>query len=183
MVSAYAEVPRAQVPTLFAGTAEYFDEALRQICRVSPEDELSLRRDPDGTIAFEPPRDLTYRFRALPISYLKEQNIIGTADRPGRIRVTFSKELAAKRLKAARDSADSQWPNVSYLTDVHPVLDWLTDKVLVEVGRHEAPVLNADVDRAGLPDPGHLRQCEGPSDHSEMDGGHRTAPDPARGWN
>jgi ERCC4-related helicase len=146
VVSAYEEVPRAQVPTLFAGTAEYFDEALRQICRVSPEDELGLRRDPDGTIAFEPPRDLTYRFRALPISYLKEQNIIGTADRAGRIRVTFSKELAAKRLKAARDSADSQWPNVSYLTDVHPVLDWLTDKVLVEVGRHEAPVLNADVD-------------------------------------
>ncbi|MGH3252835.1 MAG: helicase, partial [Trebonia sp.] len=41
---------------------------------------------------------------------------------------------------------DTQWPNVSYLTDVHPVLDWLTDKVLVEIGRHEAPVLNADVD-------------------------------------
>lgn len=146
VVSAYEEVPRAQVPTLFAGTAEYFDEALRQVCKVSPEDELSLRRDPDGTIAFEPPRDLTYRFRALPVSYLKEQNIIGTAERPGRVRVTFSKELAAKRLKAARDSADTQWPNVSYLTDVHPVLDWLTDKVLVEVGRHEAPVLNADVD-------------------------------------
>ena len=145
VVSAYADVPRAQVPTLFAGTQEYFDEALRQICKVSPEDELGLRRDPDGTIAFEPPRDLTYRFRALPVSYLKEQNIIGTADRPGRVRVTFSKELAAKRLEAARDSADNQWPNVSYLTDVHPVLDWLTDKVLVEIGRHEAPVLSADV--------------------------------------
>jgi len=144
-VSAYEEVPRAQVPTLFAGTQEYFDEALRQICKLSAEDELGLRRDPDGTIAFEPPRDLTYRFRALPVTYLKEQNIIGTADRPGRVRVTFSKELATKRLEAARDTKDTQWPNVSYLTDVHPVLDWLTDKVLVEIGRHEAPVLSATV--------------------------------------
>ncbi|MEV6209589.1 DEAD/DEAH box helicase [Kitasatospora sp. NPDC051914] len=139
------EVPQAHVPQLFPSTAEYFEAGLRQICRTNPEDELALRRDPDGTIAFEPPRDLAYRFRALPKSYLDEQQILASKSGPGRLRVTFSKELADKRLKVARESSDTLWPNVSYLTDIHPVLDWLTDKVLVEIGRHEAPVLAADV--------------------------------------
>ncbi|MFJ3793623.1 SNF2-related protein [Kitasatospora sp. NPDC090091] len=144
-VPEHPEVRRAYVPRLFASTADYFDEALRQICRPNPEDQLSLRRDDDGTIAFEPPRDLLYRLKALPKSYLDEQRIMPRKGEPGRMRITFAKDLAARRLKAARESSKSQWPNVSYVTDVHPVMDWLTDKVLVEVGRHQAPVLAAAV--------------------------------------
>ncbi|MFF4521298.1 SNF2-related protein [Streptomyces bluensis] len=140
------QIARAVVPRLFASTADYFEEALKQVCRPNPENVLSLRRDDDGTIAFEPPRDLLYRLKALPKSYLDEQEILPGKDRPARMRVTFSKDLAARRLKAARETGDSQWPNVSYITDVHPVLDWLTDKVLVEIGRHRAPVLAASVD-------------------------------------
>lgn len=145
-VPEHPEVQRAVVPTLFRSTADYFDEALRQVCHPNPEDQLSLRRDDDGTIAFEPPRDLLYRLKALPKSYLDEQRIMPRKTEPGRLRVTFSKDLADARLKAARETSKSQWPNVSYVTDVHPVLDWLTDKVLVEIGRHQAPVLAAAVD-------------------------------------
>ncbi|MEU4955147.1 SNF2-related protein [Streptomyces lavendulae] len=145
-VPEHPEIRRANVPSLFDSTASYFDEALRQVCRPNPEDQLSLRRDDDGTIAFEPPRDLLYRLKALPKSYLDEQQIMPRKNEPGRMRITFSKDLAASRLKAARESSKSQWPNVSYVTDVHPVVDWLTDKVLVEIGRHQAPVLAAAVD-------------------------------------
>ncbi len=144
-VPEHPEIRRANVPRLFSSTADYFDEALRQICRPNPEDQLALRRDDDGTIAFEPPRDLLYRLKALPKSYLDEQRILPRKAEPGRMRITFSKDLADRRLKAARESSKSQWPNVSYVTDVHPVLDWLTDKVLVEIGRHQAPVLAASV--------------------------------------
>ncbi|GAB3970920.1 DEAD/DEAH box helicase [Plantactinospora veratri] len=140
-----SEVRQAEVLTLFTSTGEYFEEGLRQICRPNPEDQLSLYRDDNGTIAFEPPPDLLHRLRSLPQSYLKEQRILPGPDHPGRLRITFSKQLADARLTAARESSDSQWPTVSYVTDVHPVLDWLTDKVLVEIGRHEAPVLAADV--------------------------------------
>ncbi|MGC5234389.1 SNF2-related protein [Streptomyces albogriseolus] len=147
-VPEHPEVRRAYVPRLFSSTADYFDEALRQICRPNPEDQLSMRRDDDGTIAFEPPRDLLYRLKALPKSYLDEQRIMPRKTEPGRMRITFSRDLADRRLKAARESSKSQWPNVSYVTDVHPVLDWLTDKVLVEVGRHQAPVLAASVNSA-----------------------------------
>ncbi|AJE85574.1 helicase [Streptomyces albus] len=144
-VPQHTEVARAVVPRLFPSTADYFEEALKQVCHPNVEDVLSLRRDNDGTIAFEPPQDLLYRLKALPKSYLDEQEILPRGDEPARMRITFSKELAARRLTVARETGESQWPNVSYVTDVHPVLDWLTDKVLVEIGRHKAPVLAADV--------------------------------------
>ncbi|WP_245588724.1 DEAD/DEAH box helicase [Actinoalloteichus caeruleus] len=136
-----AEVPLATVPSVFESTAAYFDEALRHICPTRPEDDLALRRDEDGTIAFEPPTDLRYRFKALPKSYLDEQGILPTSARPGRLRITFSKKLAEQRLRAARDSSTTLWPNVSYVSDVHPVLDWVTDKALASVRHDEAFVM------------------------------------------
>ncbi|MFC3500039.1 SNF2-related protein [Micromonospora krabiensis] len=146
-VPEHLEVRRATVLSLFRSTENYFEEALRQVCRPNPEDHLSLRRDDDGTIAFEPPADLLHRLRSLPRSYLDEQRILPTKTEPGRMRVTFTKSLADARLRAARETSKSQWPNVSYVTDVHPVLDWLTDKVLVEIGRHQAPVMAAAVEK------------------------------------
>lgn len=148
-VGAVPERPEVQIATvlsLFRSTEDYFEEALRQVCRPNPEDHLSLRRDDDGTVAFEPPADLLHRLRSLPRSYLDEQRILPTKSEPGRMRITFAKPLADTRLRAARETSKSQWPNVSYVTDVHPVLDWLTDKVLVEVGRHQAPVMAAAVE-------------------------------------
>ncbi|WP_439381542.1 SNF2-related protein [Amycolatopsis lexingtonensis] len=142
------EVPTADVPTLFESTESYFDEALRQICRISPEDELGLRRDDDGTIAFEPPADLQYRLKALPKSYLDEQGILPKADVPGRLRITFDKSLAERRLKIARDSSKTLWPSVGYASDIHPVLDWVTDKALASIRHDEAFVLAFQPDRA-----------------------------------
>ncbi|HIY40530.1 MAG TPA: DEAD/DEAH box helicase [Candidatus Nocardiopsis merdipullorum] len=135
------DVTYATVPHLFGSTAAYFDEALRQICPTGPENELHLRRDNDGTIAFEPPADLQYRFKALPKSYLDEQGILSSSKAPGRLRVTFDRGLAEKRLKAARDSSRTQWPNVGFVSDVHPVLDWVTDKALASLKHDQAFVL------------------------------------------
>lgn len=148
------DVPRATVPSLFdtvgstTATSDYFTEALRQVCHpISPDIALKLRREGDGTIAFQPPPDLLHRLKALPKSYLTEQEILPTANREARIRLTFDKGLAAKRLKVAREESDSQWPNVSYVSDVHPVLDWVTDKALAALRHDEAFVLAFDPDR------------------------------------
>ncbi|MCX5274298.1 DEAD/DEAH box helicase [Streptomyces virginiae] len=149
------DVPRASVPSLFgtaggtAATSDYFDEALRQVCYpLSPDIALKLRRDKDGTLAFQPPSDLLYRLKALPKSYLTEQGIMPTANKEARIRLTFDRGLAAERLKAAREESGSQWPNVSFVSDVHPVLDWVTDKALAALRHDEAFVLAFDPDPA-----------------------------------
>jgi hypothetical protein len=36
--------------------------------------------------------------------------------------------------------------DIAYLSDLHPMIEWLTDKVLLRIARQQAPVLIADVD-------------------------------------
>ncbi|WP_223838720.1 DEAD/DEAH box helicase [Saccharopolyspora pogona] len=143
-----AEVRTASVPTLFDSTESYFDEALRQICPMGPEQELTLRRESDGTIGFEPPADLRYRLRALPQSYLDEQGILPTTQREGRLRITFKEKHAQEQLQRALDSSGSQWPYVGFVSPLHPVVEWVTDKALASLRYDEAFVLAYRPDHA-----------------------------------
>ncbi|MFJ9356955.1 SNF2-related protein [Streptomyces mirabilis] len=140
-------VPRAHVPRLFSSAREFLDEALREVYP-DAHDRLDLSADPEtGLLSFVPPSDLVHRLKALPPDYLREQ---GLRDR---LKVTFNRRLADLSLTRARASATSSWPDISLLTDLHPVMEWLTDKVLVRLDRQEAPVLTADV-----PQPTYLVQ-------------------------
>lgn len=134
-------VPRADVPRLFGSAREFLDEALREVYP-DAHDRLDLSIDPEqGLLSFVPPSDLVHRLKALPPEYVREQ---GLRDR---LKVTFNRRLADSSLVRARASATSSWPDISLLTDLHPVMEWLTDKVLVRLDRQEAPVLTADVSR------------------------------------
>jgi ERCC4-related helicase len=134
-------VPRAHVPRLFASAREFLDEALREVYP-DAHARLDLSADPEtGLLSFVPPSDLVHRLKALPPDYVREQ---GLRDR---LKVTFNRRLADSSLTRARASATSSWPDISLLTDLHPVMEWLTDKVLVRLDRQEAPVLTADVPR------------------------------------
>ncbi|MEU4133053.1 DEAD/DEAH box helicase [Streptomyces wuyuanensis] len=134
-------VPRAHVPRLFASAREFLDEALREVYP-DAHARLDLSADPEtGLLSFVPPSDLVHRLKALPPDYVREQ---GLRDR---LKVTFNRRLADSSLTRARASATSSWPDISLLTDLHPVMEWLTDKVLVRLDRQEAPVLTADVAR------------------------------------
>ncbi|MET8125887.1 DEAD/DEAH box helicase [Streptomyces sp. NPDC005065] len=140
-------VPRAHVPRLFTSAREFLDEALREVYP-DAQDRLDLSADPEtGLLSFVPPSDLVHRLKALPPDYIREQ---GLRDR---LKVTFNRRLADHSLTRARASATSSWPDISLLTDLHPVMEWLTDKVLVRLDRQEAPVLTADV-----PEPTYLVQ-------------------------
>ncbi|MEU9589316.1 DEAD/DEAH box helicase [Streptomyces sp. NPDC048219] len=140
-------VPRAHVPHLFASARDFLDEALREVYP-DAHGRLDLSTDPEtGLLSFVPPSDLINRLRALPPDYVREQ---GLRDR---LKVTFNRRLADHSLTRARASATSSWPDISLLTDLHPVMEWLTDKVLVRLDRQEAPVLTA-----GVPQPTYLVQ-------------------------
>ncbi|MFD5491795.1 hypothetical protein ACFWH4_02375 [Streptomyces sp. NPDC127091] len=129
------------MPRLFASAREFLDEALREVYP-DAHDRLDLSTDPEtGLLSFVPPSDLVHRLKALPPDYVREQ---GLRDR---LKVTFNRRLADSSLTRARASATSSWPDISLLTDLHPVMEWLTDKVLVRLDRQEAPVLTADVSR------------------------------------
>ncbi|WP_316753529.1 DEAD/DEAH box helicase [Streptomyces herbicida] len=130
----------ADVPRLFTGTREFVDESIREVFP-DAQRQLELDEDPEtGLISFRPPSDLTHRMRSLPPDYRREQRL------HERLLVTLNRKLADLSLVRARESSSSSWPEISLLTDLHPVVEWLTDKVLVRLGRQEAPVITADVD-------------------------------------
>ncbi|MBA9002703.1 DEAD/DEAH box helicase [Thermomonospora cellulosilytica] len=120
--------PRARVPTLFRDTEAFVREALRT---VAPD----LRIDDDGAmLAFEPPPDLVHRLSALPASYLRRHRITE------RMKVTFDRDLARRKLDEARRTK-TMWPDIAYLSDLHPMVEWLVDKVQIQLVRQQAPVI------------------------------------------
>src|SRR5262249_41460671 len=106
-----------------------------------PEDAIDLHRE-DGLLSLRAPDDLVHRLSDLPKSYLK-------AHEEGehlRLKVTFDRTLAQRKLAEAQKSKETSWPEIAYLSDVHPMADWLVDKVLMKLGRQQAPVITANVD-------------------------------------
>jgi hypothetical protein len=74
----------------------------------------------------------------LPASYLRMHKV------DERMKVTFDKRLAQRKLDEARQTK-TLWPDIGYLCDQHPLIEWLTDKVLLSIPRQQAPVLLAQV--------------------------------------
>ncbi|WP_246095164.1 DEAD/DEAH box helicase [Streptomyces roseicoloratus] len=134
------EATGSVLPRLFDSTAHFLDEALREVYP-DARDRLELDRDEQsGLLSFRPPADLLHRLKALPVDYLREQRL------RERLLVTFNRRLAQQSLQRAREAGStSSWPEISLLTDLHPVVEWLTDKVLVRLGRQEAPMITAEV--------------------------------------
>ncbi|MER6062437.1 DEAD/DEAH box helicase [Streptomyces sp. NPDC001792] len=98
-------------------------------------------------LSFDTPEDLADRLDVLPPGYLRDQNIAR------RMKLTFSREDAADSLKRAREDSDSSslWPDAHYVGELHPVVEWITDKVLVQLGRQQAQVLQVDPRVAPVP--------------------------------
>ncbi|MBO8190359.1 DEAD/DEAH box helicase [Streptomyces oryzae] len=131
--------PTAEVPRLFASTRQYIDEAVNEVFP-DARDRLDLSMDEkSGLISFVPPRDLIRRLKALPPDYVREQQL------HKRLLVTLNRRLAEHSLRLARQSSTSNWPEISLLTDLHPMVEWLTDKVLVRIDRQTAPIITAQV--------------------------------------
>lgn len=132
-------VPERRPPSLFASEHEFVTEAIASSFDDPTELELHHEEADPTYFSLKPPADLIRRFSALPQSYLSEQKLVD------RLKITANPVVAGRHLAEARQSEDSQWPEVGYLSPLHPVVDWLVDKVLVGLGRNHAPIIAANV--------------------------------------
>ena len=123
----------APTPRLFDDTEQFVRAALATV-----GDGLDLSQD-DKLLAFTPPEDLKQRLKALPAGYLKDHKVME------RLKVTFDRGHAQDRLDQAR-STKTTWPDTGYVTDLHPLVEWLVDKVQVRTPRGHAHVLVGQVD-------------------------------------
>lgn len=131
---------------LYPDEVSYLDEALHAAF-VDPTKPLShngvaWRRDPAfGTAELTPPPDLVQRLDVLPQSYL--------ADRRVTDKLVLATTLARgkDRLEQAlRDNTGSSWPDAHYLSPLHPVLDWASDRALAGLGRNQVFAVRGDVE-------------------------------------
>jgi superfamily II DNA or RNA helicase len=129
---------KATLPGLFADTAAFVQAALanptvkRQLgVALTADDDLHLTDLPD---------DLLQRItRILPPRYVKDQDLTR------RMFLTSNKKRALASLQRAQEQGTSAWPDLSYLSDLHPVVEWLTDRAILAMGRDRAPIVYADV--------------------------------------
>lgn len=126
--------PRRDVPTLFEGDFAFVDAALNEIAPDLSEN-LELERDAQTeSVRFYPPEDLAARLEFVPREAVPNNAPL---------------DLSADRSRVAQAIEDARkeegvWPRVQLLWELHPVMQWLTDKVLVRYQRHEAPVITTD---------------------------------------
>ncbi|MDN3020605.1 DEAD/DEAH box helicase [Streptomyces sp. S.PB5] len=135
---------------LFTDRRDYVLAGLEELADL---EAFRLDTTVSGTdLSFDTPEDLADRLDVLPAGYLRDHGITN------RMKLTFSREDAADSLRRAREDADSSslWPDAHYVGELHPVLEWITDKVLVQLGRQQAPVIQ--VDGARVPEPVFLTQ-------------------------
>lgn len=113
------------MPTLFGDDFQYLTQALSRFSYVHDI-------DPDQRVLeVNMPEDLAHRFRFLPRE-IQPQN--------GNIKFTDETRTMQDEIKRCRKDEES-WPNLHFLWPLHPVMEWINDKVQTGFRRHEAPVL------------------------------------------
>ena len=75
--------------------------------------------------------DLKYRFKMLPREVRPDD---------WHFKLSNDLDLINQEIKASRKN-ESAWPNIHYLWEQHPVLEWIKDKLLSNFDRLQAPVL------------------------------------------
>ncbi|WP_350279109.1 SNF2-related protein [Kribbella sp. HUAS MG21] len=88
-----------------------------------------------------PTPDLRQRLEVLPQSYLAERRVAEQL----RLATTVNKGKA-ELAQALQDESSSLWPEAHYLSPLHPVLEWSTDRALSVLGRNEVFAVHGDVD-------------------------------------
>lgn len=130
--SATQALPLAERQNLFASDYAFAKAAIQYLNRDRQLMDANFS-DSNQTFSLVTPDDLRHQFRYLPAEIRPEkweQPLILTAD----------KQQYQDEVKRSRQD-ESAWPKQHYLWAQHPVMQWLQERMLANVGRHTAPVL------------------------------------------
>ena len=117
-------------PSLFRDDLSYATHALKYIEEY--QHHLDIRYEEDRIeLHASKLKDLQYRFKMLPREVIPQNwHFILSSDL----------ETINQEIKNSRKS-ESAWPNIHYLWEQHPLLEWIKDKLLSNFDRLQAPLL------------------------------------------
>ncbi len=118
-----------ELNSLFKSDIHFAEQCLEYIKRQGQR--LEFQKSDPNTLLVTVNRELEERLKQLPPEiYPPEEQFILTNDID-----QMSQEIAAAR------GQQHAWPRKHYLWQLHPVMEWLNDKVLSAFGRHHAPLI------------------------------------------
>lgn len=121
----------ASVLSLYRDDLEFTRAAFDEIRAADPDSPAPEYHPNRPEFSFFAPEDLRRRCEFMPQEAIPENWMFSlTTDRD---RVKRAIVQARRRERA--------WPQVQLFWEMHPVMEWVTDKLLVRFGRHEAPVI------------------------------------------
>lgn len=129
---------------LFESEVSFLDSALHAVF-ANPGDPQGLgwKHTPNHQFARLNPsnaKDLQQRLQVLPQTYLRDRDVHET------LRLATTKNKGERELRNARtDDSTSQWPESHFLAPLHPVLDWVSDRVTALLARGHVYALSGQV--------------------------------------
>ncbi|MFT4928795.1 MAG: superfamily II DNA or RNA helicase [Phenylobacterium sp.] len=117
------------LPSLFHGDIDFAAQALAYIRRCGQR--LEFEKVDNHTLTLTVNKELTQRLQWLPPEiYPQDDQFVLTSDI-----AVMKNEIAQSR------GQQHAWPRTHYCWQLHPVMQWLNDKVLSAFGRHHAPMV------------------------------------------
>ncbi|MDK4216999.1 DEAD/DEAH box helicase [Pantoea agglomerans] len=115
--------------SLFADEQTYCEKALGYL-KASGQ-RIQYETLPDNTLSLVAPEELCRRFNQLPPEITPEN---------GQLYLSQDKKVITDSIIRSRGEQHA-WPDVHYLWQINPVVQWLDDKMQSAFGRHQAPVI------------------------------------------
>lgn len=114
---------------LFADEQTYCEKALGYL-KASGQ-RIQFETLPDNTLSLVAPEELRRRFNQLPPEITPEN---------GQLYLSQDKKVITDSIIRSRGEQHA-WPDIHYLWQINPVVQWLDDKMQSAFGRHQAPVI------------------------------------------
>lgn len=115
--------------SLFADEQTYCEKALDYL-KASGQ-RIQYETLPDNTLSLVAPEELRRRFNQLPPEITPEN---------GQLYLSQDKKVITDSIIRSRGEQHA-WPDIHYLWQINPVVQWLDDKMQSAFGRHQAPVI------------------------------------------
>lgn len=121
-----------ELPRLYKDDLDFAQVAFDELAGTNGELTLPEFHPERPAFTLLAPEDLRRRCEFLPQEAIPADWIF---------RLTTDRQRVKKAIIEAR-KLEGEWPREQLFWELHPMMDWLVDKLLVRFGRHEAPVVN-----------------------------------------
>ncbi len=124
-----------KMPTLFKNEIKYAKEAFSEIVEDDSKVKFPDFHETNPSFTWESSDDFRLRTELMPREAIpKSGEFVLSSDRD-----VIQKAISDSRKKTK--TGESSWPDIQLFWEQHPVMEWLSDRVLAKFGRHDAPVI------------------------------------------